>query len=78
MLAEAELAWGRLLGASVGLTDDDLDREPDDGGCAGWSREGMTEALANPATVALRFSSRCRPCKGARPVRAQHASRKSP
>lgn len=28
MLAEAELAWGQLLGANVGLTDDDLDTAP--------------------------------------------------
>ncbi len=32
ILAEAEIAWGRLLAATVGLTDEDLDREPSDGG----------------------------------------------
>ena len=32
ILAEAEIAWGRLLAATVGLTDEDLDREPPDGG----------------------------------------------
>lgn len=30
-LAEAELAWGHLLGAMVGLTDEDLDRTPEEG-----------------------------------------------
>jgi hypothetical protein len=33
MLAEAEIAWGILLAATVGLTDDDLDVAPPD---AGW------------------------------------------
>jgi hypothetical protein len=31
MLAEGEHAWGKLLAATVGLTDDDLDREPPEG-----------------------------------------------
>ncbi len=31
ILAEAEIAWGGLLGAVVGLTDDDLDRVPVEG-----------------------------------------------
>ncbi len=30
-LAEAERAWGHLLGTVVGLTDDDLDRVPEEG-----------------------------------------------
>ena len=30
-LAEAERDWGHLLGTLVGLTDDDLDRVPEDG-----------------------------------------------
>ena len=34
MLAEAELAWGKLLGATVGLTDEDIALKPPDGG---WS-----------------------------------------
>ncbi len=34
MLAEAEVTWGKLLAAAVGLTDDDLDVKPPDGG---WS-----------------------------------------
>lgn len=34
MLAEAELAWGKLLAATVGLTDQDLVAVPPDGG---WS-----------------------------------------
>jgi len=34
MLAEAELAWGKLLAATVGLTDEDMVAAPRDGG---WS-----------------------------------------
>ena len=34
MLAEAELAWGMLLGATVGLSDEDAATPPPDGG---WS-----------------------------------------
>ena len=34
LLAEAEIAWGRLLGATVGLNDGDLAAKPPDGG---WS-----------------------------------------
>lgn len=30
-LAEAQRAWGQLLGAVVGLTDEDLDRVPEEG-----------------------------------------------
>lgn len=41
MLAEAELAWGRLLAATVNLTDDDLSSTPPDGG---WTVE---ETLAH-------------------------------
>ena len=31
MLAESEVAWGKLLAATVGLDDEDMDVEPDDG-----------------------------------------------
>ena len=34
MLAEAELAWGMLLGVTVGLSDEDATTSPPDGG---WS-----------------------------------------
>jgi hypothetical protein len=34
MLQEAELAYGKLLAATIGLTDDDFNRTPPDGG---WS-----------------------------------------
>jgi uncharacterized damage-inducible protein DinB len=34
ILAEAELAWGKLLGATVGLTDEDMALKPPEGG---WS-----------------------------------------
>lgn len=43
-LAEAEKAWGDLLGAVVGLTDADLDRVPDEGA---WTvRETLDHILA--------------------------------
>ena len=45
MLAEAELVWGKLLAATVNLTDSDLDTKPADGG---WT---IREALAHIATV---------------------------
>ncbi len=42
-LAEAERAWGDLLGTVVGLTDDDLDRAPEDGS---WTiRETLAHIL---------------------------------
>ncbi len=31
MLAESEVAWGKLLAATVGLNDEDIDMEPVDG-----------------------------------------------
>ena len=34
MLAEGELAWGKLLGTTLGLTDEDIRKKPSDGG---WS-----------------------------------------
>lgn len=43
MLAEAELAWGKLLAASSNLTDEDLDREPAGGG---WTVRQLLEHLA--------------------------------
>jgi hypothetical protein len=42
MLAEAEVAWGVLLGATVGLGDVDLDREPPQGG---WSVRRVLEHI---------------------------------
>ena len=40
MLAEAELAWGKLLGATTGLTDEDLPLPPPDGS---WSVKQVLE-----------------------------------
>jgi len=40
MLAEAELAWGKLLAATVGLSDDDLTVSPPNGG---WSVQQVLE-----------------------------------
>ncbi len=45
MLAEAELAWGKLLATTVNLTDSDLDTVPADGG---WT---VREALQHMAAV---------------------------
>ncbi len=42
MLAEAEVAWGVLLGSTVGLSDVDLDTEPPDGG---WSMRRVLEHI---------------------------------
>jgi hypothetical protein len=40
MLAEAELAWGKLLAATSNLSDEDLDRVPPDGG---WTVRQLLE-----------------------------------
>jgi len=45
MLAEAELTWGKVLAATVNLTDSDLDTVPADGG---WT---VRQALAHMVTV---------------------------
>ena len=42
MLAEAELSWGKLLGATAGLTDADLAAAPPDGG---WSVQQVLEHI---------------------------------
>lgn len=42
MLAESEVAWGKLLAATVGLTDDDFDVTPPDGG---WSVKEVLEHM---------------------------------
>jgi hypothetical protein len=42
MLAEAELAWGKLLGATIGLTDEAAATAPPDGG---WSVEQVLEHM---------------------------------
>ena len=44
MLAEAELAWGALLAALVGLTDEDLDTRPADDG---WTVRRILEHVRN-------------------------------
>jgi hypothetical protein len=40
ILAEAEVAWGRLLGATIGLNDGDLTSQPPSGG---WSVQETLE-----------------------------------
>jgi hypothetical protein len=50
MLAEAELAWGKLLGATVGLDDDAIAAEPPDGG---WSVEQVLEHVLHVEKVYL-------------------------
>ena len=42
MLAEAELSWGKLLGATAGLTDADLTATPPDGG---WSIQQVLDHI---------------------------------
>jgi hypothetical protein len=43
MLAEGEVAWGKLLAATVGLSDEDIDVRPPDGG---WTiRETLEHIL---------------------------------
>lgn len=44
VLAEAEIAWGRLLAMTVGLTDEDLARKPADGS---WSVQQVLEHIAD-------------------------------
>ena len=45
MLSEGEHAWGKLLAAAVGLSDEDIDRQPPDGG---WSvRQVLEHILAS-------------------------------
>lgn len=45
MLAEGEFAWGKLLASTVGLTDEDFDLQPPDGG---WSvRQVLEHVLAS-------------------------------
>jgi len=65
MLAEAELVWGKLLAATVNLTDDDLDTTPADGG---WT---VREALQHMATVEKSY------LEGARAGLADDAKRKT-
>ncbi len=49
MLAEAELAWGKLLGGTLGLTDEDIRKKPRDGG---WS---IQEVLFHVLQVEQRY-----------------------
>lgn len=43
MLAESEVAWGKLLAATVGLSDEDMDAQPSDGS---WTvRQVLTHIL---------------------------------
>jgi hypothetical protein len=50
ILAEAEVAWGRLLGATIGLSDRDLTSEPPDGG---WSVREVLEHVRDAETAYL-------------------------
>jgi hypothetical protein len=42
MLAEGEIAWGKLLAATTGLSDADLDMKPPDGG---WTVRQVLEHI---------------------------------
>ena len=48
-LAEAERAWGHLLGTMVGLTDEDLDRAPEE---ESWT---IRETLAHMLWAETRY-----------------------
>ena len=50
ILAEAELAWGNLLGATVGLSDDDLDVVSPD---SGWPIRHILEHVRESERVYL-------------------------
>ncbi|MCB0088104.1 MAG: DinB family protein [Caldilineaceae bacterium] len=57
MLAEAERAWGQLLAATVGLTDDTAQLQPDDGG---WSAMQVLEHILNVEQSYLAAAKRAR------------------
>jgi hypothetical protein len=50
ILGEAEIAWGRLLNATAGLTDDDVDTEPPD---KGWNIKKILEHVRDTESVYL-------------------------
>lgn len=61
MLAEAELAWGMLLGATVGLSDDEAAEAPPDGG---WS---VIQVLEHVLKTEETYLNAVRVAKAARP-----------
>lgn len=50
ILAEAEVAWGNLLAATVGLTDDDLDTPSPEGG---WAIRRILEHIRDSESAYL-------------------------
>jgi hypothetical protein len=61
MLAEAELAWGMLLGVTVGLSDEDAAAPPTDGG---WS---VVQVLEHVLKTEETYLNAVRAAKAARP-----------
>ncbi|MEZ4730082.1 MAG: DinB family protein [Caldilineaceae bacterium] len=57
MLAEAERAWGQLLAATVGLSDDSAKQQPDDGG---WSAMRVLEHILETEQTYLAAAKRAR------------------
>ncbi len=57
MLAEAELAWGKLLGTLVGLTDEDIKAKPSD---EDWSVEEVLEHILQGEKNYLEATRRAR------------------
>jgi len=62
MLAEAELAWGMLLGVTVGLSDEDAATPPPDGG---WS---VVQVLEHVLKTEETYLNAVRAAKAARPA----------
>jgi hypothetical protein len=50
MLGEAEIAWGRLLSATVGLNDDDIEADPPEDG---WNIKTILEHVRDTEKVYL-------------------------
>jgi hypothetical protein len=61
MLAEAELAWGMLLGVTVGLSDEEVAAPPPDGG---WS---VVQVLEHVLKTEGTYLNAVRAAKGVRP-----------
>lgn len=57
MLAEAERAWGQLLAATVGLSDDSAKQQPDDGG---WAAMRVLEHILETEQTYLAAAKRAR------------------
>ena len=67
MLAEGELAWGKLLAATVGLTDEDIAAQPPDGG---WS---VKQVLAHVIQTERRYLDATLAAKARTPARSDAA-----